>query len=466
VDNQRSLRKWQAEALDLLRAWLTKPTKRVVVRAIMGAGKSEVIKRLCQMVDHPVIVVTSRVRLVEQLQADINAGVYYGQRKAPARVTVTTYNSLEGLDIDGALLIADECHRANSPRMVEALAKLKPSAMVGFTATPHQLSQWDEILYDYSAQQALADGVVVPWVAHRYVSQSAEPVELDVACLQMARQAREIGPTLANACSIDDAEAFAGKLRAAGLGAVAIHSRQSRAENRQAIEKIKSGCAVGVHVDMLTEGVDLPWLRCLVMRRPTASRVRFAQEVGRVLRAAQDKPTAHLFDPLNLLDWHKLDFEACFSAAPETTDEEEQKRADKAAKREVVRFIGSHTAMADLAQMARLSWQQVGGWPDNAIKTTQWRSLDATDKQVAHLQRMAWVGKMRQAPELVDWQRKALRAVIDYAAGPRHYSRGEVADLCGLLHVVADHKRLFPEQAEPTIQEIAEVLRGTLTECN
>jgi superfamily II DNA or RNA helicase len=466
VDNPRSLRKWQAEALDLLRAWLAEPTKRVVVRAIMGAGKSEVIKRLAQIESGPVVVATSRVRLVEQLKQQLGAGAYYGREKAVGRITVTTYDSLANLEMPGSLLICDECHRTDNPRMAKALSAIKPRAMVGFTATPARLATWDEIIYDYSAQQALHDGVVVPWVSHAWVSDSMMPTPLDDACEAMAMRAIKHGPTLINAISIDDAEAFAGRLTRAGVHSLAIHSRNTPPMNAAALERMRRGEVLGVHVDMLSEGVDFPWLRCLVLRRPTASRVRFAQEVGRVLRAHPGKADAHIYDPLGLLHAHRLDFAACFASEHAATDEDEQKRAEKAAKREVLRYVQSHTAMAALAQMARLSWQQVGSWPDNAIKTTQWRSLDATDKQVAHLQRMAWVGKMRQAPELIDWQRKALRAVIDYAAGPRHYSRGEVSDLCGLLHVVADNKRLFPEQAEPTLQEIAEVLRGTLTECN
>jgi hypothetical protein len=68
---------------------------------------------------------------------------------------------------------------------------------------------------------------------------------------------------------------------------------------------------------MLQEGVDLPWLRWLCLRRPAASRVRFAQEVGRVLRAAPGKAEAVIFDPHDLFASHALSYEAVLSGMAE-----------------------------------------------------------------------------------------------------------------------------------------------------
>lgn len=459
MDNQRPLRAWQAEALQLISQWLPNPTARVVIRAIMGAGKSEVIARVAQMHPGPVVVATSRVRLVKQLETQIGAGVWYGERKRPDRVTVTTYDSLETLEQPGALLICDECHRTGNARFSAAIKALNPIAQLGFTATPAKLKNWDRILYDYSAAQALKDGVVVPWVAHSWVAPSLEPTPVDDACEAMARQAVAIGPTLINATSIDDSEAFAQRLSWAGIPARAIHSRQNAKTQDEILAGLKAQIHAVVHVDMLSEGADFPWLQCLVLRRPVASKIRFAQEVGRALRAHSGKEKAHLFDPNNLLDIHRLDFEACFSGDEEPTEEEERAKAERKAKAEILRFVSSHKAMGALARLSRLAWGQMGLWPQSAIQPGRWMDMEATPKQINGLRRMAWVGRMQQAPELVDWQRKCLRALLDHATNQERYSRGEVSDIGGVLHMVANQKRLFPKECEPSMVEIADLLR-------
>lgn len=462
MDNQRPLRAWQSAALALIEEWLAAPTYRPVIRAIMGAGKSEVIARAAKLYQGPVVVATSRVRLVRQLEAQIGAGVYYGTKKAPGRITVTTYDSAEGLAEyiePGCLLIADECHRTGNARFVEALAKLRPAAQLGFTATPAKLKNWDRILYNYGAANALKDGVVVPWVAHSWVSASPLPTPVDEACAHMARAAMQIGPTLINATSIDDAVAFAAKLSAQGIPAQAIHSGQPRGVQELLLQGMETRKHALVHIDMLTEGADFPWLRCLVLRRPVASPTRCAQEIGRALRKHPGKPDAHLFDPHNLLDIHKLDFEACFDGDDEETDEEAQAKAAKKAKQEILRYVSNHSAMAALARTARLAWQQVQLWPDSVIQPGRWRNLEATPRQIDGMRRMAWVGRMREAPELVEWQRKCIRALLDHAITGQKYSRGEVSDIATLTHVIAKYRRLFPENCEPSIVELAEVVR-------
>lgn len=471
---ERTLRRWQAECLPLATEWLDDPTDKPVIRAIMGAGKSEVIKRLAQHAagKMPVVVATSRRRLVRQLERDLNCGVYYGTKKRPGRVTVTTYNSvanLAGHVEAGALLICDECHRTDNDRMDKALDALKPAARIGLTATPGRLAKWDRILYDYSAKQALADGVIVPWIAHTYATESMLPVELDKACVEMTREAIGYGPTLIDAASIEDAEQFVAKLAAGGIRAAAIHSKLPDRISRDLPEKLRTGeIDALVHIDMLTEGADFPWLHCLVMRRPTASVIRFAQQVGRALRGCEGKTVAHLFDPLLMLDDFGLDFDAVFES--DQSDEDlvaaEEKREREALKEIAKTYISNHHAMYALSRAARLAWKQVDLWPDTSIRGRKWREFEASAKQVDAMRRMAWVGRMRHAPDLEQLDRWCLRALADFAQRSL-FSRGECADLLTLFHVVANHSRLFPVGCRPTNQQLLQLIeRGAKQDAN
>lgn len=471
---ERTLRRWQAECLPLAIQWLQDATDKPVIRAIMGAGKSEIIKRLAEHAAPlmPVVVATSRRRLVRQLEQQLGCGVYYGSKKRPDRITVTTYNSvakLAGHIESGALLICDECHRTDNDRMDRALDALQPAARIGLTATPGRLAKWDRILYDYNAKQALADGVIVPWIAHTYATESMEPVELDNACVEMTREAIGFGPTLVDAASIEDAERFAGMLQAGGIRAAAIHSKLPDRVSRDLPEKLRTGeIDALVHIDMLTEGADFPWLHCLVMRRPTASVIRFAQQVGRALRGCEGKEVAHLFDPLLMLDDFGLDFDAVFESdqSDEACVDAEEKREREAAREIATTYISNHHAMFALSRAARLAWKQVDVWPENTIRSRKWREFNASAKQIEAMRRMAWVGKMRHAPDLLQLDRWCLRALADFADRSL-FSRGQCSDLLTLFHVVANQSRLFPVNCRPTNQELLQLIeRGAKQDAN
>jgi hypothetical protein len=85
-----------------------------------------------------------------------------------------------------------------------------------------------------------------------------------------------------SAINIEDAESFAARLAKAGIPAEPIHQKLNRGERELRIRRLRSGrirCLV--HVQLLCEGIDLPWLEWLALRRPVGSPVRLVQEVGR-----------------------------------------------------------------------------------------------------------------------------------------------------------------------------------------
>ena len=147
---------------------------------------------------------------------------------------------------------------------------------------------------------AVRDWVIVPY---RIEHHDGPEMSVDDSCVGwIARAAAQYGPGLCNAASIEDAEAFALRLRQEGIAAQAVHSACTEVWVRSRIDQLREGrLQVLVHVAMLSEGVDLPWLRWLCMRRPVGSRVRFCQEVGRVLLASEGKTHAVLYDPHDLL---------------------------------------------------------------------------------------------------------------------------------------------------------------------
>jgi superfamily II DNA or RNA helicase len=331
-----TLRRWQAEALPIVIAAVRKGIK-AVISAFMGSGKSVFIAALIAaclvMQDRTIIVAAPRATLVRQLSATMvqglgeeNVGVFYASKKQfDRRVVVTTYQSmaklatkLQEIGRKCQLLICDECHGTEARSIkdsIEALEKLNGGFLfrIGLTATPFRsvsnetLSLWDEVVYRYGWKEGLKDGVIVPWKTIRWDGQDFDDTEVDRICLEML-QREQVWPTLANADNIEDAEKFAAFLSENGIPAKAIHNELRVKEQDRRLADLKSGQILClVHVDMLSVGADFPWLRGLLLRRKVGAKVRFVQEVGRVLRAHPGKTHGTIFDPYGLLDLYGLD---------------------------------------------------------------------------------------------------------------------------------------------------------------
>lgn len=302
-------RRWQREALPVAMAAIRRRDA-AVIQACTGAGKSWFIAAVCASVLETladgwhVVVTVPTESLVEQTAAtlaeilgDDDVGRWYGRAKRLRRVVVCCYPSLSTLADQAprvACWIADECHRTVGD-VVATVERLAPVTRVGLTATPFRrdsgLHGWSTLAYAYGIDDATADGVLVPFSLVCWTG-SADATA-DEATAAMIAENAPAGPGIVSAASIDDAESFADYLVAAGIPAAAIHSRLPRAEQTNRIEALRVGdvrCLV--HVALLTEGVDLPWLRWLAMRRVRRSPVAITQEVGRVLRTMRE-PDCH-----------------------------------------------------------------------------------------------------------------------------------------------------------------------------
>lgn len=438
------LRAWQSEALDTLkRDW--KPGTGPVIRAVMGAGKSILMAAICREMKREVLVSAPSIKLVDQLAATIaevtgeDVAKYYTHEKRTARITVACYDSLGALASTGyrpTIWIADECHRTEVDDIKAAVELLAPTMRLGFTATPYlsgdkSLSLWDTLVYSYGVQQAIRDAVVVP---PKVIHYSGEAETLDAACLDMVRVA--FGPGVVSAINIADAEAFAKYSTEHGFFARAIHSRQSKDEQAELLEMLRVGDLHHlVHVNLLTEGVDLPWLRWLCLRRPGASRIRFAQEVGRVLRAHPGKTHGIVYDPHDLFGRLSLSYEACLGEVDgPSADELAAWDIDFAIQQMKAAALPAETLagvpvpliepIASYIRTLRVAFQGAGV-VDITIPAGAWRSEPANDKQMDMLRHLR-----------VDWSTVPgghVRALQSAISAAHVLSKGDVSDLISCL---------------------------------
>lgn len=407
-----SPRKWQAEALPVaLNAIREK--RPVIVQAVMGAGKSKFIVALVAsaIADGAkcVVVTTPRKSLVKQLSRTLEehlapgmVGRYFSNTKQPLRrVVVACDASTDKLAKAFAkyerrvdLWVADECHGSEADRIHQWVSAAQPVARIGLTATPQRgkkteaLTLWEEEVYRYDAAAALRDGVVVPFEVVHWHGPPDTP--LDDAITSMIHEWKHLGPGIVDASNVEDAQGYAERLCNEGLRAAEIHSYMPEVLVSQRLADLQAGrLDLVVHVSLLKEGVDLPWLRWMGLRRQVESKVYFAQHVGRVLRADAGKEIAYILDPGDLFSRHKLNLEAVLEVdvvepAPADDRQRSGPKEDRSTEEKIAVAFDDHTS-ALRKLFIKLSTQgKVSPAPPG-----DWRKRPRTTKQIETIERFA-----------------------------------------------------------------------------
>jgi superfamily II DNA or RNA helicase len=449
-------RAWQHAAIEPVFRELA-ANRRTVVSAVPGSGKSELIGCLVRSAVEKaagttdvVVVCTPTRKLVQQLARTIgrwvgpeHVGRFFSDAKEPDRRVVVTCNPSLSALVDALqgracrFLLVDECHRSETEQVRDVAPRLAPKRIVGFTATPFRglegegLSMFESVAVRYPLSQALRDGVLVPWRVVNYDGEGSD--DTDDVCEAMIRE-HGIGPGVVSAQSIPDAEAYAERLTSRGIRALAIHSELGTREQDFRVERLLAGdlrCLV--HVAMLVEGVDLPPLRWLCLRRPTGSAIRFVQEIGRVLRVHPGKTYATLMDPHDL-------FGSLGLAHPERVGDAAA-ILEQAMERESRSGSGSPGPVPEMPRAVavdRLSrWARqvslglyAAGLAEAPVKSRSWRSGYPTDRQLSALRNLLWAARYLPEP--------SRSAVKTAAAIAPELTAGGVGDLITVLKSLAN----------------------------
>lgn len=430
--------RWQAEALPAALAWL-RDGRSPIVRACTGAGKSILTAELAYLAalrGRTVVLAVPTESLVEQSAATLARRIpkvarWYGRRHERGPVTVCCYPSLDGLLLDLAsrglsvdLLIADECHGTEAERRQASIEAAAATWRVGVTATPYRadereaLSLWDGVCYEYGIGDAMADGVLVPIVVREPDCPEGTRVDdaLDAMYRDLPRRDDgQIRPGVVSAISVDDAESYTERLRADGWRAAAVHYRVPPDIIAERIEGLRAGALdLLVHVSMLSEGVDLPWLWWTALRRPLASRVALVQTVGRVVRVDRTDPAktcAIVLDPHGLCSSVGLVHPARIGDG-HAIDEEGPQSEREPPEDPVPMTLEGRTVRMRASEAERL-WRELAaglearGLLEPGIARGRWARKPATAKQRAALGRMKWATK--HLPDLYrePWRRLA-----------------------------------------------------------
>jgi superfamily II DNA or RNA helicase len=445
-------RQWQREAFCCAMDSIRK-REASLIQAVMGAGKSyllvAIVAQSLQDGANCVVVTTPRAKLVSQLYKDLVAflgpivGRYDGVKKEPTRKVIVACDAStkrlahtlqqEQRKVD--LWIADEAHGSEAQRMKLWNDLSKPVARLGLTATPQRgkkgeaLSLWNKEIYRYDASRALKEGVVVPFYIRHW---TGEKTNLDEAIIEMIKEVVHVGPGIVDARSISDANDFCSQLRNSGVTADVIHSKMTNEQISLNLEKLRTGKIEAlVHISLLKEGVNLPWLRWLALRRQVASKVYFAQHVGRVLRAHPGKEFAYILDPGDLFERHELNLEAILECSVEENIKirvGEGGRNQGNAKNTFHEPVYTADLSDDTSELRKIIvYMKLNGEGD--FKDLFWRHEKSTHKQINLIEYLA-----RQETVKANLQaRKDVELLRRIYAQRKNLTKGEASDFISIL---------------------------------
>ena len=354
-----ALRSYQLEALSAMKA-ADAHFHRTLLCLATGGGKTltavEHVKRWYLDAGKHVLWIAHSSELLDQafktlLQAGIPAewvcrryGKYDEVCAKSARVYLVN-NLVKWQAPKANLVVIDEAHHAAAGTYRKWLEQQQrvyrhDPRVLGLTATPFRLhhgeiqslcdfrltkqkSLFQTVVYEKSFCELVAAGYLAPFHHIRFETKMRFTLDmgstgdftdrsldtLNVAprnrliVEQWRRSRKEFGPTLVFVGTKEHARALAACF---GEDAQCLLSDHDAEERKRILRAFASGqVPVLVNVRMITEGVDLPNIRTVVLARPTASAVLFTQMVGRGSRLSGGKSYFNLVDIHDQLGEHE-----------------------------------------------------------------------------------------------------------------------------------------------------------------
>lgn len=328
----RALRPHQVSAVTSLRRIIGSGSRRVMLQAPTGAGKTVLAASIIESAmakGNRVIFTVPAISLVDQTVREFYAegirdvGVIQADhpRTDPSRpVQIASLQTLRRRQIPQAdLVLIDEAHR--NDKLIEdwmSRDEWLSVPFIGLSATPWTKGLgrlYDRLVIAATTQDLIDAGYLSPFrcfapskpdlsgvrtIAGDYHEGDLAKVmndralTADIVSTWLARG--ENRPTLCFAVDLAHAKTLQAQFEAAGVSCGYLDGR-STADDREAVRKAFSAgeyrvvCNVGV----LTTGVD--WdVRCVILARPTKSEILFTQIIGRGLRTAPGKQDCLILD--------------------------------------------------------------------------------------------------------------------------------------------------------------------------
>lgn len=330
---QHTLRDYQDRAIQQLRDRLAAGDKRIVLQIPTGGGKTAVAGSIIRSAlgkSKKAIFTVPALSLITQTidsfkkDGITNIGVMQGNHELTDKdqpVQICSVQTLARRFVPKAdLVMIDECHIVydlykrwfddpewadipiiglSATPWTKGLGKLYQSLVIGTTTQELIDKQYLAPFKAYAPSHVDLTGVKT--VAGDYdmegLDKAMNTAKLTADIVETWIEKGEYRPTLCFAVNRAHAQNICDAFNRAGIPAAYVDGETPLDERDELAQDFKMGkykiiCNVGV----MTTGVDLPFVACLILARPTKSEMLYCQIVGRGLRMSEGKTDCILLD--------------------------------------------------------------------------------------------------------------------------------------------------------------------------
>lgn len=335
-------RSYQELSNQLIREEFKKGNKKVLLHLATGAGKTFIFSRIIKSVaakgNYVLMVVRSR-HLVDQASQRlcrefVPHGVLmanYNRYRPHELIQICSIDTLRArkLKPKASMIIIDEAHQATSDTYKYFAAQYPDAFFLGVTATPFTTKSIEHIankIISPITMQSLIDQRYLvnaryfsPFVPDLIDVKTMSAGDYNQGQLAEAMDKNEIigdivstwikrgedRPSLVFAVNIQHSKSITESFCNAGIKAEHMDADTNLLERKKIIRRHENGetkiiCNVGV----LCTGIDIPWLSCIIMARPTKSYILYIQQAGRGTRPFNCKYDFLLLDHAGNINRH------------------------------------------------------------------------------------------------------------------------------------------------------------------
>jgi ATP-dependent helicase IRC3 len=358
LEPQVRLRPYQSEALTAVRDAYKGGKRRVIVSLPTGTGKTVVFahfpkilnmkKRLLVLAHREELLLQARDKF-RSVDPDLKAEIEQAGARAAsdAKVVIASVPTLarNGARLarlqpdEFSIIVVDEAHHAVAPsyrRIFDHFGLFKAGVsryLIGFTATPRRGDKqglgevFEEVCYARDMREMIRDRHLCPITGWRVDTDlSLDAVKVRHGDFVESQLARVVNTPWRNNLLVKGYRDFAEGRRAivfcvdvahakdvhhafseAGIRTAPVWGELSRDDRRRVLTRFSAGeIDVVTNCNLLTEGFDEPRVDCVIMARPTRSKLLYAQMVGRGTRLHPDKKDLIVIDVADNSRTHQL----------------------------------------------------------------------------------------------------------------------------------------------------------------
>lgn len=336
-----SLYPYQQLAVDEIRFHYKQLTKKVLLHLATGGGKthifSHIIKATAERGNKCIMVVRGR-ELVKQASRRLdNEGVDHGvmmsnhwrnRPKLPVQICSIDTLARRKIVPDADLVVIDEAHMATSSGYYWLAQEMKDAFFLAVTATPYCKKSLthvaEKIVHPITIKELIDQGFLVP--CRHYAPNAPDmkgvrtkngdydlddlETKMNVLTGDIVNHYKEHGEGRAAICfavNVRHSHYILNQFNSAGIVCEHMDANTDDSEREAIFGRLKSGATrVVTNVGILGTGVDLPFVSCIIMARPTKSYNLYIQQAGRGTRTFPGKTDFILLDHAGNASRHGL----------------------------------------------------------------------------------------------------------------------------------------------------------------